>query len=129
VILEGIGTSDVADDSSGVPVPALIHDAHEIGATLGRGGDIAGPQAVSPESRGIVSGRLRAALDEVGDGSVVPSTIRITRTMELLSAEVPLQRAAGKQGRSRAAASQNSTAGPSRRAALSTYQYTVGNHT
>jgi hypothetical protein len=63
-------------------VPALIHDAHEISATLGRGGDIAGPQAVSPESRGIVSGRLRAALDEVGDGSVVPSTIRIICSME-----------------------------------------------
>ena len=82
MILEGIGTSDVADDSSGVPVPALIHDAHEISATLGRGGDIAGPQAVSPESRGIVSGRLRAALDEVGDGSVVPSTIRIICSVE-----------------------------------------------
>ena len=34
MILEGIGTSDVADDSSGVPVPALIHDAHEISARV-----------------------------------------------------------------------------------------------
>ena len=36
MILEGVGAANVADDGSGVAVPALIHDADEIGAAFSR---------------------------------------------------------------------------------------------
>ncbi len=51
--LERIRPTDVANDRPGIPVPGLVHDASEIRATLGRGRDVAGPQGVSPERRGI----------------------------------------------------------------------------
>jgi hypothetical protein len=59
---------DVATDGAGITVSALIHDPREIGAALGGRGDVAGPQAVCPERRGIEPRSDRVLLNEVGHG-------------------------------------------------------------
>ena len=68
--LESVRSPDVADHCSGIPVAGLMHDPREIGASLGRRRDVAGPQTVRPEQRGIEAGGRAVGLDDVGDGAI-----------------------------------------------------------
>lgn len=68
MVLEGVRPPDVPNHRLRVPVPALVHDACEIRAALGRCRDVAGPQRVRSEGRGIQAGRRRMPLEHVRDG-------------------------------------------------------------
>lgn len=68
MIPKGVGSANVTDDGSRIAVPALIHEASEIHASACRFSDVAGPERVSPEGRGIEAGGGRVALDDVTYG-------------------------------------------------------------
>jgi hypothetical protein len=68
VILEGIGTADIPNYRPWVAMPALIHYAGEIHALSCGFRNVAGPQTMRPEGRGIQPGSLRIALDDVANG-------------------------------------------------------------
>ena len=67
---EGIRSANIPDDGSRIAVARLIHDPREIRAALGRRRDVAGPQAVRSERRGIEPGGGAVALQDIGDGPV-----------------------------------------------------------
>lgn len=69
MIPKGVGSANVTDDGSRIAVPALIHDASEIHASARRFRDVAGPQGMRPEGRGIEPGGLRIDLDDVANRS------------------------------------------------------------
>ena len=56
MVLECVGAPDVSDRRLPVPVPALVHDAREIRAPLGRHRKVPGPEGVSAESLDIEHG-------------------------------------------------------------------------
>ena len=68
MILEGVGPPNVPDHRPRVPVARLVHDAGEIRTPFGGGRDVASPQGVCSEGRGIKASRLCVSLDDVGHG-------------------------------------------------------------
>lgn len=60
VALEGIYSPDVSDHGSWIAVPQPIHDPGHVGAALRGRGDVASPQAVAPERRGVTAPRPRS---------------------------------------------------------------------
>jgi hypothetical protein len=67
VVLEGIGSADVAAHRLDALVPANIHHAEHVGSSLGRARQKARPQRVARLGRGIEAGQHGVALHDVSD--------------------------------------------------------------